>query len=176
MLYDGLAKLMYEKSFHSITVTDLVETAQVGRATFYRNFDEIGDILHLRSDQVFEELIAYFVSYVQENGIESRTTLLKPLLRYFYLHSEVIELLMKAKRLDIVHSSFRRALEPFKAIAALRYDVDETDFEYVQAIRIGLAINILIHWIETGKKEAPDVLADRLGALLEEIGQLEQLL
>ena len=59
LLYEALANLMREKSFDTITVTDLVETAQVGRTTFYRNFDSIEDILHMRCDQVFDEMIDY---------------------------------------------------------------------------------------------------------------------
>ena len=51
MMYVGLARLMREKPFNAITVTDLVATAQVGRTTFYRNFDEIEDILRMRCDQ-----------------------------------------------------------------------------------------------------------------------------
>ena len=44
------------------------------------------------------------------------------------------------------------------------------------AMRIGGVTNILTHWIETGKKQAPDELADKLGAITGKMGALEQLL
>ncbi len=175
MLYNGLAKLMREMPYNSIKVKDLVEAAHVGRATFYRNFDVIEDILRLRCDQVFDGLMAYLIEYVQKHGHKSPTTLFKPLLRYFYLHSDIIELLMLAQRLDIVQSSFQRALEPFKIQAATLFGIGEDYLGYVQTIRIGVATNILVHWIETGKKQAPDELADNLSALIENLVTLDQL-
>jgi AcrR family transcriptional regulator len=176
MLYDGLAKLIREKPFNSIKVKNLVEVANVGRTTFYRNFDDIEDILKMRCDQVFDGLIAYLTEYARKRGNESRTFLLKPLLRYFYLHSDIIELLMSANRLDILQSSFRRVIEPFKIQLSQLLDLEEEYTDYSFTIRIGVATNILIHWIETGKKQAPDELADTLGAMIENMVTLDQLL
>jgi AcrR family transcriptional regulator len=71
MLYDGLARLIREKPFNTITVTDPVESAQVGRTTFYRNFDEIEDILRMSCDQTIDELITYVMGYPQQNPNET---------------------------------------------------------------------------------------------------------
>jgi hypothetical protein len=48
--------------------------------------------------------------------------------------------------------------------------------DYGIAIRTGVMTNILIHWIETGKKQAPDELADALGSMISEMVTLDQLL
>ena len=87
MLYEGLARLMREGDFAGITVTDLVESAKVGRTTFYRNFDSIEDILRLRCDQVIDGMVAYLQDYRRTQPDEQLTSLLRPALRYFYLHS-----------------------------------------------------------------------------------------
>ena len=107
---------MREKDFAAITVTDLVDAAAVGRTTFYRNFDEIEDVLRMRCDQVVDGLIDYLQEYRQEHPDEARTTILKPVLRYFYLHSELVELLMNAKRIHIFEESFHTRFEPFKSM------------------------------------------------------------
>lgn len=178
LLYDGLAELMGKKPFTAITVKDVVESAKVGRTTFYRNFDEIEDILRLRCDKVFEELIDYLRAYLQKNRQESETrvVLLKPLLRYFYLHSDIIELLMKVNRLDIIQESFRMAIEPFKTQIMSRHDVAEEYADYGLAIRTGVMMNILIYWIQSGKKQAPDDLADNLGKMINQMVTLDQFL
>jgi AcrR family transcriptional regulator len=166
MLYAGLAKLMREKEFVDITVTDLVEAANVGRTTFYRNFDEIEDILHLRNDQVFEGLRKYVGEYRERNRSGARSELLKPMLRYFYLNSEIIELLMKANRIDIFQDSFRKLLEPFKPLLRSIHDVEEVYIEYLIAINKGVLTNILTYWIKSGKAQAPDDLADNINILI----------
>ena len=176
MLYDGLSKLMREMPFSAIKVKELVETANVGRTTFYRNFDEIEDILRLRCDQVFDGLIEYLIEYTLKHGNETPVILLKPLLRYFYLHSEIIELLMTANRLDIAQSSFHKAIEPFKTQASTLLGLENEYIDYAATIRLGLATNILVHWIETGKKQAPDELADKLGTMIKNMITLNHLL
>ena len=55
-IYEALVKLMGEKRFADIRVTDLVEQAQLARATFYRSFDVQEDVLRWRCDQVLDEL------------------------------------------------------------------------------------------------------------------------
>jgi AcrR family transcriptional regulator len=176
LIYTGLVELMREKDFAAITVTDLVEAASVGRTTFYRNFDEIEDVLRMRCDQVVEGLLVYLQAYRQKHWDESRTTILKPVLRYFYLHSELVELLMNAKRIHLFEEAFRSLFEPFKSTLGTFYGVEEDYVNYVLALRIGGVTNILVHWIETGKKQAPDELADKLGAIIGNMGALEELL
>lgn len=166
LIYEGLASRMREQDFTTITVTDLVEAAGVGRTTFYRNFDEIEDVLLMRRDQVFAGLVDYLQAYRQDHAADSRANILKPILRYFYLHSELIELLMMAKRVDMVQEAFRRLLEPLKAMVGTLYGVEAEYVEYIFAIRTGGITNILIHWIETGKQQAPDELADKLNAMM----------
>jgi AcrR family transcriptional regulator len=166
MLYEGLAKLMGEKDFAAITVTDLVEAAKVGRTTFYRNFDVIEDILRMRTDQVMEGLREYLQEYRKQNANESQTKLLKPMLRYFYLHSEIIELLITANRIGIFQESFRRLMEPLKPTIGALYGVEQEYVEYILAIHTGAITSILIHWIEAGKKHAPDELADKLSPMI----------
>ncbi len=176
MLYDALAGLMREKPFNQISVTDLVETAKVGRTTFYRNFEEIEDILRMQSDQTFDELINYIQAYGQEVRVETPMVLLKPMLRFFYLHSDIIELLMKAKRMDIMQASIRERLEPIKALIVSRLGVTEELVDYAIAIRTGVMLNILVQWIETGKQQAPDDLANALGGMLKQMVTLDQFL
>ena len=176
MLYDGLAILIQEMPFTTIKVKDLVEASHVGRTTFYRNFDEIEDILRLRSDKVFEDMIQYLIAYVQKYGNESGVMLLKPVLRYFYLHSEIIELLIQANRVDIAMASLHRAVAPYTARALTYLGIDEAYIEYNVTIRIGIVTNILVQWIETGKREPPDELADTLSEMMKNMVTLDQLL
>ncbi len=42
---NGLLRCLKTKEFYQITVTDIQKTSNVGRATFYRLFDNITDVL-----------------------------------------------------------------------------------------------------------------------------------
>ncbi len=166
LLYDALVRLLQRKSFHTITVTELVEEAQVGRATFYRNFDAIEDILQMRCDQTFEDLIVYMKAYLKEHQEEVGKLPLKPVLHYFYHNSEIIEILMTIKRLDIIQNAFRQVMEPFKPRLIALHGVVEMYVEYGLVVRLGIITNILTQWIASGKQPSPDELANTLGHLM----------
>lgn len=176
IIFEGLTKLIHKKAFNSITVTNLVDAAGIGRTTFYRHFDEVEDVLRMRCEQVAEGLIEYLQSYRQNYPDEAPTTLLKPVLRYFYLHSELIELLMKANRIYMFEEALLIRFQPFKPMFAAYYGLDDDYVDYVMVMRIGGITNILTHWIKTGKKQAPDELADKLGAIVSNMVALEQIL
>ncbi len=165
MLYDGLAMLMREQAFDTITVTELVKAAEVGRATFYRNFDTIEDVLRLRCDQVCEGLVAYVIEYQQQQGTGAPLPRLKPMLRYFDVHSDIIELLMQANHMDMLAAAFRKEFEPYLTMLG----VEGKYVGYGLTIRIGVATSILAYWLETGKQQPPDELADKLGKMMQRI-------
>lgn len=171
MLYDGLARLMREKAFDDITVTDLVKAAKVGRATFYRNFDSIEDVLRLRCDQVCEGLAVYYTEYRQQYGVKTPIPRLKPLLRYFDRHSEIIELLIQANQLDMLATAFRKGFEPHLE----KFGIEEEYVGYGLTIHIGTAISILAYWVKTGKQQPPDELADKLSTMMKKMVMRDEL-
>lgn len=172
IIYQALVTLMDEKPFETIKVNDIVARAEIGRSTFYRNFDLIEDVLRMRCDQVFDELVSYMVAYRQENNQLENTLMLKPLLRYFYLNSDIVTHLLRAQRLDILQETFQERAFRFQELIAKQLQVSETHLAYIIKIRISIMCTILAHWVETGKREAPDELADTLKGLMDRRGTI----
>lgn len=54
-LTDALLTLLAEKSLEDISISELVETAGVSRASFYRNYERKEDILKAHIDTLFRE-------------------------------------------------------------------------------------------------------------------------
>jgi hypothetical protein len=71
-----------------------------------------------------------------------------------------------ARRIDIFDQSFKRIVEPFKPILVSNYDVGEDYVDYLIEINTGVVTNILTHWIKSGKKQAPDDLADTIKMMM----------
>ncbi len=175
-IYEALVTLMAQKEFDKIKVSEIVEQAQIGRATFYRNFDTQEDVLRWRCDQIADKLIPYITSFTRSQPNTSRITYLKPILRFFYLDSTIIELLIEAGRIDILQVVVQEWLErsSLKAIALL--DVPETYLNYWVALRSAAMVSILVQWVKEGKQHAPDDLADGLAKLISEKRRLLNLL
>jgi AcrR family transcriptional regulator len=164
-IYEALVKLMGEKRFADIRVTDLVEQAQLGRATFYRSFDVQEDVLRWRCDQMLDELLPYLASFARSQPGAGSTSLLKPLLRFFYLDSTIVELLIEAERIDILQGAFQERFERLSPRAVALLDVPEDYVRYWWALRAASAVSVLVQWVKGGKKQAPDDLADGIAEL-----------
>ncbi|MEM8862696.1 MAG: TetR/AcrR family transcriptional regulator [Chloroflexota bacterium] len=166
-IYKALERLINNQPFDSIKVSELVKEADVGRATFYRNFDSIEDVLRWRCDQVVDQLAKYVDEYrsSQKGGVFM--PLLKPVFRFFYLHSSIVELLIAANRIDILQMALQNKLEA-NAQNPPTLNPPNQYVAYERIMHTSAAVNILAHWVQTGKKEAPDELADGLNGIFVE--------
>lgn len=164
LIYHALCELIKNKNFNSITIKELVEEAGVGRATFYRLFDSIEDVLHYKCDASFVDLRHYIIQFRKSEqlvGPTNSTNLLKPLLRFWYLDSFIIEIIIKINRLDILMSNVENM---FSIMFSQLDHHSNSDFqeEYFVSMRAGILFNILITWIKNKKDIPPDTLADIL--------------
>ena len=172
MIFDALDVLIDQKNYQDITVSELVDQAQVGRATFYRNFDNIEDVLRFKCDQVFDDLFNFFVQqHKQTNPSDGKFPFLKPILQYFYFDSRVIELLIQANKTYLLQSAFRKRLSSLISNPANISDIPAVYQEYLKEIYSSTATNILLHWIRTGKNESPEELAESIKAITSQINK-----
>jgi AcrR family transcriptional regulator len=164
-IYKALVKLMGEKRFADIRVTDLVEQAQLARATFYRSFDVQEDVLRWRCDQMLEELFSYMTRFARSQPGTGSASLLKPLLRFFYLDSRIVEVLIEAERTDLLQGALQERFERLGPRAVAVFNVPEDYVRYWWALRAASTVSVLVQWVKGGKRQAPDDLADGIAEL-----------
>lgn len=170
-IYAALVSLMEEQSFAAIKVTEIVAQAQVARATFYRAFDVQEDVLRWRCDQILDELFAYVTRFAKSQPRTASNALLKPILRFFYLDSTFIKLLIQAERVDILQGAFQMRLEQLgRKVVAVR-NVPEDYLDYWFALRAAAVVSMLVQWVKEGKQPAPDELAEGIAELTREMSQ-----
>lgn len=102
-MYKALLRLMRNKLFSSIAVSDITSEAGVSRMSFYRNYNAIEDILTEHLGEVVEE---YRGKELEESDIGSETVFYEKkymlrCFRFFYLHREFIDALITAGMGDL---------------------------------------------------------------------------
>ena len=102
-MYKALLRLMRNKLFSSIAVSDITSEAGVSRMSFYRNYNAIEDILTEHLGEVVEE---YREKELEESDIGSETVFYEKkymlrCFRFFYLHREFIAALITAGMGDL---------------------------------------------------------------------------
>ena len=102
-MYKALLRLMGDKAFSSISVSDITSEANVSRMSFYRNYNAIEDILTEHLDEVVEEYKAEEAEEPDEGGTKvcyEKKYMLR-CFRFFYLHREFIDALIIAGMGDL---------------------------------------------------------------------------
>lgn len=157
MLYEALMKLLKSRPLSAITISDVSHVSTVSRATFYRNFDEVTDLLSWKMDQLFEEVLTGFVT--SSPDLHKEDALLIYVMRYWMKeeHARLLEVLFENGRIDIIYQGFvnkANILLEYLKKRGMMYDLD--DFEYFISVRAGFFVGIICAWIKNGKKETPE--------------------
>lgn len=88
-LKNALLKLLSEKSLNDISISELVETAEVGRASFYRNYEQKEDILKAHINCLFREWIDEW----QQNKGSPLSEQIRIMIAHFEKHRDFYKLL-----------------------------------------------------------------------------------
>ncbi len=161
LLYQGLSVCMNNMEFSKISVSDISKVSTVSRATFYRGFDEILDILFWKCDTQFVEMLSAYVA--QKKEPESDIDFLLHVFRYWETHSEIISQLISINRLDIIFRCFLErspiVVDYFKSRNSASEEVDDA---YFLAVRVGIFIGVIKTWIDRGRKENAEELTRKI--------------
>ena len=156
-MYKALLRLIENKPFSSIAVSDITSEAGVSRMSFYRNYNAIEDILTEHLEEVVEE---YRAKELEEPDTGSEKVFYdkKYMLccfRFFYLHREFIDALITAGMGDLFLAKITEHL--------VRKWVDKEKETREETLRIsafsGAIYNMYREWSKGDFLELPEDVA-----------------
>lgn len=165
---EALFYLMDKKSFSSITVKEIVETAQVARATYYRNFyykeDIIRNFLQVMKSEfmvnlqntpiILEDVHTYLEPELLQNSLELAFTLC--LNNKFYILAIVK---------NGLGSLIQNVLNDYaQQITNSQYKEERYQLYFIQ----GAAYNMVVRWLMEGAEESPRKMTDKLLSYLKD--------
>ena len=157
LVLNAVEECLKEKSYDLITITDVCRVSTVSRATFYRLFDNMDDVLAYRIE-LFE---AEFETEL--TGKDTREIMEAFILRWME-HPEALDILIKIHREDILYECHRKRAENLG-----RYFLKTKLTEYHISILTQVMISMLTTWARTGKKETPSEIVDILQNVLNDL-------
>jgi AcrR family transcriptional regulator len=152
LIYKGLLACMKKKEFDRITVSDLQKESSVARTTFYRCFDNISDILYWKCDSCFYDVLVNG----NEKNFPGEYELIQHYFAYWMKHSDILEMLIKINRQDIIYACHMKNAEILEKRFGKVKGLPPQHKEYFMAIRTGFTISILTAWLKNGRREKPD--------------------
>lgn len=142
--------LMIEKSYMDITVTDIINKAQVARASFYRNFNSINDVI----EAVVDDMAEFMQDILPAISSTDERKWREFLFEYFY---HFISFNKQKKNINFQNISV--LLNRFENKLHLQLpnsSVETIRDKYIAFGKMGLINNIAKKWMDEGMKETPE--------------------
>lgn len=149
---ESLFMLLKKKKFSEITVTDIVSTAGVARASYYRNFDCKEAIIEEYMDMIHHEIIpeSELTDDFDIFSYERIITGFERSLTYFLKNKSYILILYKNGFGSLIQEILNRYIEDVAG------DMPCDSIERYKLYFIaGAVFNVLVQWLENGAVESP---------------------
>ena len=169
LIKKAVAKLIHEKEFSKITVSDVIREADISRGTFYAHFPDIQSVM----EQIETEEVKKLVNLVNESknkdsSVDKTYSFLSAIFNYLYNDFEYYGMLIQS---NFLNNYLNRIVEIYysQTLSTL-LDKDKTKDEtsaniYLTFTTYG-AKEVIVAWLQGRIKCTPDELAERVANLL----------
>ena len=148
---DGFVELLKDREIQNISITEIVEKAQVSRITFYRNFKDKEDILRYYIVRETDK----WLSQTDDNYITLTKESIKPyiifLLTHMYEYRDFTEILMRDERMYLLEEEFDKRFF---------YRLSDSSSAWKIVYNVGGVYKLFCYWAKTGYKETPQEVAE----------------
>ncbi|MFV0560815.1 MAG: TetR/AcrR family transcriptional regulator [Enterococcus sp.] len=153
LIQEGLVKCLKYKEFNEISISDIQRESSISRATFYRIFDNLYDVLYYQCN---------LLATTMEEGFSKKNA---PNIENFLFYSlsfwldnyRFLEAIFTSNRVDILQTVMQEHSEYLKKMLNL-HAISKIELNYFISSSTALLSSILMTWIKNGKKENPEEL------------------
>ncbi|QQZ09858.1 TetR/AcrR family transcriptional regulator [Heyndrickxia vini] len=170
-LKNALITLMGEKDFKKISITDLVQSADLNRGTFYKHYETKEDLLNELIDDVMEDLVhSYREPYLHTDTftIEELTTSTVKIFEHVESYSKFYTIIINSNVLPGFHN---RICNVLKQLAQSDLEVEIRPNERINAELLAsynayAIFGLIVEWVNGGFKYTPAYMAEQLIEIL----------
>ena len=156
--------LLKQKPLGKITVKEICEKAEINRSTFYKHYEDVYHLMHTLEESALNQLELLLFDSAQNGTIHVLTTLLTSLLDYQDL---ITSLTANSPDSDFPNKLAERCSRyAVSHLASLDVDyLSDPDRQYVYSYLAGGTTMLIEHWMKTGAREVPAVIAEKIDDL-----------
>ena len=145
LICEGLGKCLEEKPFDKIRVNDICKRCFVSRATFYRLFDQLVDVLVYECDNIHAEIL----KMIEKNKISDKTELAITCINIWLSHPTLIKAIVQNHLDYIPFNTYRKNAESLKQIYNIPF-TDEQQSDYLISILSSVIFGALSAYFKHG--------------------------
>ena len=150
----ALFSLMEKKKFSEIRVSDIISVSGVAKASYYRNFSSMEDVIYFYIEQMNQELASRMVKQLDVDMKTIRQNLIT-LYKYYLEHREEILLLCSNGFYELIQDNTDQFL-----INAIGDMPSNSIDRYNIFLLSGAICHVQIEWLKNKAPESPETFAD----------------
>ena len=154
---DAFVDMLSQKSNADITVTDIVNTAQVARVSFYRNFNSISDVVDYITDELANEFIDKILPVLNSNDENKWREFLFDFINNALNNRGKIEAI-NLQNTAVLFSHLNTKMQMYVNVNSNKTISDK----YTSYVKACLINNVVKKWIDDGMVETPEEIINYL--------------
>ncbi len=159
VLSDTLIELLSKKDIKKITVTEVCKIADINRATFYRYYLDVYDLLNNIENDFVKELKE--VSDIENKNNSSVSSFSKDLLNVFVNHKDLVKILFNIGSVHFLNDFLELAYNKCRDKWLYEIpDLSDEEIEYAALFIFNGAIGVVNFWIQNDFDKNVDEVAD----------------
>ncbi len=150
LIRQAFMELLKEKAFEKITVTDIVNRADINRSTFYAHYPDVMGLL----DELQEEIISFFDQYLRKVSfsdlLQNPTKYLRLIIKMAGENEELYRLLSNSNvAIKQMEKMKKMLVERIMSTIEIpeRY-IDSFEFEFAVRFFLGGFIDVYTQWLK----------------------------
>ena len=154
---DAFVDMLSQKSNADITVTDIVNTAQVARVSFYRNFNSISDVVDYITDELANEFIDKILPVLNSNDENKWREFLFDFINNALNNRGKIEAI-NLQNTAVLFFYLNTKMQMYVNVNSNKTISDK----YTSYVKACLINNVVKKWIDDGMVETPEEIINYL--------------
>lgn len=154
LIWEGMEKCLQEKPLGKIRVADINEKSYVSRATFYRLFDSIQDVLVYECDKIFSELSAQ----LGKGGFSSSGEFFLFFIQQWLKQKTLVKVLAENNLTNILYATHMKNKNLIRTIFIRDTAISDNDADFLISILTGFIPTVIQVWVEHGQIETAEEL------------------
>ncbi len=151
LIWNGMKKCLLEKNLDKLHITDIYQKSFVSRATFYRLFDSLPDVIAYECDCIYLQL----ADNIKNSRFQSRQEIFLYLIEKWLEQDILIKTLVENNMLSILYNTHMKNHELLKNIFLKDVSISDNEADYLVSVLANIIPAAVNTWYLHGKTETP---------------------
>ena len=143
-IFNAFDELITQKEYSKISVTEIIQKANIGRSTFYDHFETKEYLLESKCNILFDHIFTN-ASSLSESHINSYTNVVEHILWHIEEEQKVIRGILKSEGAVIFFNFFQ--IELYKLLEEYNIVIFQNENKYYEHFIIKTFLNLIDFWV-----------------------------